>query len=130
MNRVLSVLFVLVAGFGCSSSPSEAPLDAVPPEVFVGSWRSVSKGLEFIRLTVHSKSSEQGVLAARMTFSGVAWEGSGRIDADSLHAAMALGVEPHATGTMVARASEGGLRVHMKSNEGNRVEIWFVRDGG
>jgi len=37
-------------------------------------WCSVTPSLEFIRLSVYSKSSE-GVLAARLAFSGVAWEG-------------------------------------------------------
>jgi hypothetical protein len=129
MKRALSAAVVLLGGLACSASPSETRLDPVAPEVFVGSWRSVTEGLEFIRLTVHSKSSERGVLGARMTFSGVAWEGSGRIDADSLHAAMTLGVSPHATGTMVARSSDGGaLRVRMQSTGANALDLAFVRE--
>jgi hypothetical protein len=129
MHRIWSAAVVLLAVVGCSETPSETALDPVAPEVFVGSWRSVSEGLEFIRLSVHSKSSEQGVLAARMTFSGVAWEGSGRIDADSLHAAMTLGMASGASGTMVARASSGGaLRVRMQSTGANALDLTFVRE--
>ncbi|MFN8582664.1 MAG: hypothetical protein U0163_17020 [Gemmatimonadaceae bacterium] len=48
----------------------------------------MTPSLEFLGLSVSSKSSEMGVLGARLTFSGVAWEGGGRIDGDSLVASM------------------------------------------
>lgn len=96
-GAVLSSLMI-----GCGGSPAETIRDA-PVEAFVGEWRSVTPSYEFIRLSVESKSSQQGVLATRLTFSGVAWEGSGRLEGDSMVASMtALGTsEP--TGTIVAR---------------------------
>jgi len=88
----------------------------------------VTPGLEFIRLSVHSKSSEEGVLAARLTFSGVAWEGGGRIVGDSLVTIMAV-VGTTASGVMVARAADAQtLRVQMRPTSGAVTDLMFVRD--
>jgi hypothetical protein len=95
----------------------------------VGEWRSVTPQLEFVRLTVHSKSSEQGALAARLTFSGVYWEGSGRIDDDSLILSMTIAGDPNAGRTVVARI-EGGdtLQAQLRPSAGSEMAITFVRE--
>ena len=86
MKRWMSAAFVLGVAVGCSPTVRDSSLptgaEVFSPEVFAGSWRSVTPSLEFVRLTVHSKSSETGVLGARLTYSGVAWEGGGRIAGD------------------------------------------------
>src|SRR6185503_16914864 len=120
--RWISEVVLLSAVAGCSrtsepvsaGSPPEAVSQAPPPSTFAGMWRSVTPGLEFIRLSVHSKSSDEGVLAARLTFSGVAWEGGGRIAGDSLVTIMAI-TGTTASGVMVARAGDAQtLRVQMR----------------
>jgi hypothetical protein len=111
-----------------AASPPETVSEAPSPSTFAGAWRSVTPGLEFIRLSVHSKSSEEGVLAARLTFSGVAWEGGGRIVGDSLVTIMAV-VGTTASGVMVARAADAQtLRVQMRPTSGAVTDLMFVRD--
>ena len=88
--RSLSVMTLLCATIGCAVGPAETTFKASSPAAFAGAWRYVTPSLEFIGLSVTSKSSEMGVLGARLTFSGVAWEGGGRIEGDSLVSAMAI----------------------------------------
>ena len=135
MMRWMSVVVVLSVVAGCSrtsepvssASPPETALQAPSPSTFAGVWRSVTPGLEFIRLSVHSKSSEEGVLAARLTFSGVAWEGGGRIAGDSLVTIMAI-TGTTASGVMVARAGDAQtLRVRMRPTSGSATNLTFVR---
>jgi hypothetical protein len=132
----MSVVVLLSVVAGCSrtsepvsaASPPETVSEAPSPSTFAGVWRSVTPGLEFIRLSVHSKSSEEGVLAARLTFSGVAWEGGGRIVGDSLVTIMAV-VGTTASGVMVARAADAQtLRVQMRPTSGAVTDLMFVRD--
>jgi hypothetical protein len=134
--RWMSVVVLLSVVAGCSrtsepvsaASPPETVSEAPSPSTFAGAWRSVTPGLEFIRLSVHSKSSEEGVLAARLTFSGVAWEGGGRIVGDSLVTIMAV-VGTTASGVMVARAADAQtLRVQMRPTSGAVTDLMFVRD--
>jgi hypothetical protein len=134
--RWMSVVVLLSVVAGCSrtsepvsaASPPETVSEAPSPRTFAGAWRSVTPGLEFIRLSVHSKSSEEGVLAARLTFSGVAWEGGGRIVGDSLVTIMAV-VGTTASGVMVARAADAQtLRVQMRPTSGAVTDLMFVRD--
>ena len=134
--RWMSVVVLLSVVAGCSrtsepvsaASPPETVSEAPSPSTFAGVWRSVTPGLEFIRLSVHSKSSEEGVLAARLTFSGVAWEGGGRIVGDSLVTIMAV-VGTTASGVMVARAADAQtLRVQMRPTSGAVTALTFVRE--
>ena len=134
--RWISVVVALSAAGGCSrtsepvsaGSPPETVSQAPSPSTFAGVWRSVTPGLEFIRLSVHSKSSEEGVLAARLTFSGVAWEGGGRIAGDSLVTIMAI-VGTTASGVMVAREGDAQtLRVRMRPTSGAVTDLTFVRE--
>jgi hypothetical protein len=132
----MSVVVLLSVVAACSrtsepvsaASPPETVSEAPSPSTFAGVWRSVTPGLEFIRLSVRSKSSEEGVLAARLTFSGVAWEGGGRIVGDSLVTIMAV-VGTTASGVMVARAADAQtLRVQMRPTSGAVTDLMFVRD--
>ena len=133
--RRMSAALLLGAAIGCSSAPAgpaadETPAPAVAPDAFTGAWRSVTPSLEFVRLTVVSKSSEQGVLGARLTLSGLAWDGGGRIDGDSLVAAMAVSGSTQASGRLVARASDARtLRVQMHSSSAAApLALTFVRE--
>lgn len=138
MIRTMSVVVALLAAVGCSRSASEPASEGLPPatvkappaETFAGTWRSVTPSLEFIRLTVVSKSSEQGALAARLTLSGLAWEGSGRIQGDSLALDMAVVGAGAPSGVVVARARDARtLQVQMRSGPAGPVtDLTFVRE--
>jgi hypothetical protein len=99
------------------------------PSVFVGEWRSVTPTLEFIRLTVHSKSSEQGVLAARLTYSGLYWEGDGRVDSDSLVTNMHVPGASGPNSRLVLRSSpnENTLQVQHHT-DGGLINLTFIRE--
>ena len=114
----------------CSSSSPAAPVaEAASPDIFAGAWRSVTSSLEFMRLTVASTSSERGALAARLTFSGVAWEGGGRIVGDSLVLDMAMPGSITPTGVMVAHSTDAQtLRVRLSPQGGVPLNLTFVRD--
>lgn len=125
----VSILILLSAAIGCTDGPAETASKAAQPEAFAGSWRSVTPPLEFIGLTVASKSSEIGVLAARLTFSGVYWEGSGRIDGDSLVANMTVVGATTPSGVIVAHASDAQtLRVQFRSATAAPLELTFARE--
>src|SRR4051812_38533474 len=115
MNRWMSVVFAVFAATGCSGGTSGPASETAPPETvsqvpsaatFAGQWRSVTPSLEFIGLSVSSKSSEAGALAARLTFSGVYWDGGGRIQGDSLVASMTVVGATAPTSVLVAWAPD------------------------
>lgn len=96
---------------------------------FVGGWRSVTPSYEFVRLSVTSKSSVMGELAARLTFSGVAWDGSGRIEGDSLVVTMTMAGPSRASGVLVARlAANGSLRVVARPVGADALDLTVVRE--
>ncbi len=133
MRRMIGALGICMA-MACSSSADRSlgaaeRLQTSSPDVFAGSWRSVTPSLEFIRLTVASLSSQQGVMGARLTLSGVAWEGTGRVDGDSLRLDMAIVSIPSATGVMVVRASDSQtLRLQARPGSASAFDVTFVRE--
>jgi hypothetical protein len=134
MNRWMSVLVVLPVlsvGAGCSGATDARPQGSAVPSAstFAGMWRSVTPSLEFVRLSVDSKSSQLGVLAARLTFSGVAWEGAGRIEGGAFVASMTTAGGTSPTGVIVAQATDARtLRVQLRPAGGETLELTFVRD--
>ena len=110
MIRRSSAMIALLASIACSSRTTEANPSTTTPtaDAFAGAWRSVTPSLEFVRLTIAPKSSEQGALAARLTLSGVAMEGSGRIVGDSLVIPMMAAGSVQPTGVLVAHVRGGG----------------------
>ena len=103
--------------------------DSVVPDAFAGSWRSVTPSFDFVRLTVFSSSGESCGVAARLTFSGVAWEGNGRITGDSLVLQMSTAVSAPATRTVVVHANDPRtLRLQMRPESGAPLDLTFVRD--
>jgi hypothetical protein len=129
MIRWMPAAAALCATIGCSVSPVNPVLHPVSAEAFVGTWRSVTPSYEFIGLSVVSKSSEIGVLGARLTLSGVAWEGGGRIDGDSLVASMTVSGAPTANAAIVAHAKDAQtLRVRFGSAAAPAIDLTFVRE--
>lgn len=142
MIRRMSAIAALCAAAGCgpastesktADTPTKPAVGAVSADAFAGTWRCVTPSLEFIGLSVVSKSSQQGVLGARLTFSGVYWEGSGRIDADSLVANMTVVGASAPGAVLVARARDSlTLRVQMQRVTGAPpaapLDLTFVRD--
>jgi hypothetical protein len=138
MNRWMSVLVTMFAAIGCSSgtlepasktAPAETVAQRPSPATFAGQWRSVTPSLEFIGLSVSSKSSEAGALAARLTFSGVYWDGGGRIQGDSLVASMTVVGATAPTSVLVARAPDAKtLRVRLRPAAGSVTDLTFVRE--
>lgn len=142
MFRWMSAIMALCWATGCGPTSTESKVtDARPKpavevasaDAFAGSWRCLTPSLEFISLTIVSKSSQQGVLGARLTFSGVYWEGSGRIDADSLVAGMTVVGASAPGAVLVARARDAlTLRVQMQRVAGAPpaapLDLTFVRN--
>jgi hypothetical protein len=132
MNRRVRVisLAMAMAMVGCRETPVNAERAvATNPDAFVGAWRSVTPSLEFARLSVHSTSSRPGVLAARLTLSGVALDVAGRPDADSLVAPMTTAGGGDSAGTIAVRARKDHmLAVELRPTGGVVRELTFVRD--
>ncbi|MEP6494780.1 MAG: hypothetical protein ABJF01_18990 [bacterium] len=134
MTRWMSAI-ALSAALGCAESPAESvrddaakiPPEASSPDAFVGAWQSVTPSYDFIRLSVYSKSSEMGVFAARLTLSGVAWEGSGRIDGDSLVANMAVAGGTQFAGRIVMRAHDART-LKMRLAGSPPIDLTLVRE--
>jgi hypothetical protein len=128
MIRWMVAAVLMCVAVGCSSGTTNTVPNVTPPDAFVGAWRSVTPSLEFMRLSVHSKSSEMGVLGARLTFSGVAWEGGGRIDGDSLVVDVTI-AGTSASGVIVAHASDARtLRVRMQHASAAPLDLTLVRE--
>ncbi len=138
MTRTMSAVVALCLVAGCAGSVAEPPADAAstetvrevtPHEAYAGVWRSVTPSLEFVRLSLHSKSSQMGVLGARLTFSGVAWEGGGRVEGDSLRASMSMGGATAPSGELVAHTSDARtLTVRLRTAAGVVTDLTFVRE--
>src|SRR3954463_12500451 len=110
----------------CGSSFVAPESQAAWPDAFAGTWRSVTPSSDFLRLTVFSKSSETCALTARLTFSGVAWEGGGRIVGDSLVLHMSTAGSAVPTGTVVMHPSDAGtVRVQVRPESGATLDLIF-----
>ena len=129
MIRRTFLSLTLLAAIACSSRATEATTPTASADTFAGSWRSVTPPVEFIRLTIASKSSDQGALAARLTLSGMAWEGSGRIAGDSLAISMVSAGSTQPTGVIVVRPGAGAsLSVQMRPTSAAPTDLTLVRE--
>jgi len=132
MGRLVLV-FAAVATLGCGDTAVDPGKAATPNRVatadaFAGSWSSVTPSYEFIRLTVVSKSVEQGALGARLTLSGLAFEGNARIDADSLIATMSVPGSSEPNATLIAHAKDANtLLAQLRTTSGAPLGLTFVR---
>ena len=129
MIRRTFIMIASLASLACSSRATEATPTPLSADAFAGTWRSVTPSYEFIRLTVASKSSEMGALGARLTLSGVAWEGSGRITGDSLVMSMMNAGSTQPVGVLVVRVREGQtLSAQMRPASAGSLELTLVRE--
>jgi hypothetical protein len=132
MRSASVMMTLLCATLGCTKAPTrpaETAFEPSSPEAFAGEWRSVTPSREFISLSVVSKSSEMGAVGARLTFSGVFWEGGGRIEGDSLVTSMTIVGASTAGGVLVARARDAQtLRVQFRSGTAPQLELTFARE--
>jgi hypothetical protein len=99
------------------------------PDAFAGSWRSVTPSFLFVRFSVTSTSGETCGVVARLTFSGVAWEGSGEVAGDSLVLRMTNAGSAEPTGTIVVHPSESRtLRVQVRPESAAPLDLTFVAE--
>jgi hypothetical protein len=112
MLRRFAALLGTCALLACARSTDRLSTENTPraaaPEAFVGAWRSITPQLEFVGLSVYSKSSQQGVFGVRLTYSGVAFDGNGRLDADSLVVSLTVSGTAQPAGVLIARAPAAG----------------------
>jgi hypothetical protein len=128
MRRLVVMLGLCAAIVACGDGGSE-PVETARPELFAGEWRSVTPTLEFLRLTLQPKSSERDAIAARLTFSGVYWDGSGRIAGDSLVLEMSVLGQGADVRTLVARVGgDGTLHAVARSDVAAPFSVDFVRE--
>ena len=131
MKRLISVIAIVALAAACSSDRvTESELkEPLTSEALAGTWRSVTPSMEFIRLTVAAKSSEAGGFGARLTYSGIAWEGSGRIDADSLVVNLTVpGVSGPGSLLVIRSPADRTLQAKHRINESTIVALSFVRE--
>ncbi|MEP7000140.1 MAG: hypothetical protein ABI969_06660 [bacterium] len=129
IGRAASLIVALYLATACWSQPTPPASTPLSASDFAGAWASVTPSLEFVRLSIVSKSSEQGVLGARITFSGSAWEGAGRIDGDSLVVSAAVAGSAQLTATIVAHARDAQtLDVVMRPANAASVALTLKRE--
>jgi hypothetical protein len=132
MSRLVLV-GVAFAGLACGGTASEpgkaaAPNKVATVEAFAGSWAATNPSYEFIRLSVVSLSSAQGALGARLTLSGLAFDGGARIDADSLIATMSAPGSTRTDATLIARARDAKTLVtQFRTFDCSPITLTYVR---
>ena len=129
MRGKIFCLLALVSAVACSTDRVTQSTSVTPsPDAFAGTWRSVTPSLEFVRLTVNSKSSERGVFASRLTYSGLEWDGEGRIDGDSLVFDLSVpGVSGNSTRLVLRLSGDDTLNAHHYTGP-DGVALTLVRD--
>ena len=124
IRRIAFSALIGLAIFACAE-----PLRPHSPATFTGTWRSVTAPHEHLRLTVTEIPGIPDGLYVRLTFSGVAWEGPGRIEADSL--IMDISTAAVSGAKVVAHpAADAALRVDVDSDTADKLTLTFVRDSG
>ena len=125
----LAVAIAACTTIRCGSGFIGPDSHAAFPDAFAGSWRSVTPSFLFVRFSVTSTSGETCGVVARLTFSGVAWEGSGQVAGDSLVVRMTNAGSAVPAGTVVAHPSESRmLRVQVRPESAAPVDLSFVPD--
>ena len=129
MRRWALMLVLFVTLPACDNKVGPEVVHVAQPVEFTGTWRSITASTEFVRLTVNSLSSEQETLGALLTFSGVYWEGTGRINGDSLVAQMRLTGRPTPNATLVAYFGDSGvMNMELRQDSAEPLRLSFVRD--
>ena len=121
MIRRILIAALIIPVIACGE-----PTATVAAERFTGSWRSVTAPNEHLRLTIARSLVSDDMLSARITFSGVAWEGPARIEGDSL--IMDITTAAISGAAVIAHPGDGGaLRVRVESNASAPILATFVR---
>ena len=121
MIRRILIAALIIPVIACGE-----PTATVAAERFTGSWRSVAAPNEHLRLTIARSLVSDDMLSARITFSGVAWEGPARIEGDSL--IMDITTAAISGAAVIAHPGDGGaLRVRVESNAAAPILATFVR---
>ena len=129
MRRLAWMLALLATVQACENNVGSEVVHVAQPDEFTGTWRSITASTEFVRLTVDALSVEQGALGARLTFSGVYWEGTGRIKGDSLVAQMGMTGRTTPDATLVAYFSDSGvMNMELRQSSSEPLKLSFVRD--
>lgn len=127
--RLLSL--AVIALTACSDGrPGALSSIAAPatPESFAGNWQSTTPSYEFINLAIVSKSSTQHALGARLMLSGSYWDGSARVDGDSLIATMNYATTTQPAGVVTARLMDSTtMRARMQATGATPIELTFRR---
>jgi hypothetical protein len=128
--RKTAAALMLTGVLACSSGSTETVPVAPMPDAFAGAWQATTPSLNFVRLSISSLSSEHGAFGARLTLSGVAWEGRGRIDGDSLVVPVAVSGSTEARGMLVVHVREGQtLAARLQSGSAaTPLELTLVRE--
>ena len=122
IRRIAFSVLVGLASFACSES-----VTPLPAERFTGTWRSISAPYEHLRLRVLENATLAGRLQVRLTFSGVAWEGPGRIEADSLIMDVTTAAVSGAK-VIAHRTPSGSLSVDVASDTAAPLKLTFIRE--
>jgi hypothetical protein len=122
--RPILASLIVIAATACAREPVQPRANAA---AFTGEWRSMTRAMEFIRLSVHQTPNQPGALDARLTFSGVQLEGTGDIDADSMVANLSSSPTSSYLHAFVARR-QGDMLLAKVTSEPGLLEITFVRD--
>lgn len=129
MRRWARMLVLVATVQACENKVGSEVVHVTQPDEFTGTWRSITASTEFVRLTVHSLSSAQATLGARLAFSGVYWEGTGRITGDSLVAQVGLTGRSTPNATLVAYFGDSGvMSMELRQDSGEPFRLSFVRD--
>ena len=129
MRRLAWMMVLLATLQACENKVGSEVVQVAQPDAFTGTWRSITASTEFVRLTVQPLSSEQGALGTRLTFSGVYWEGTGRINGDSLVAQVGLTGVSTPDATLVAYFGDSGvMNMELRLSSSEPLRLSFVRD--
>ena len=129
MRRWALMLVLFVTLSACENKVGSEVVQVAQPDEFTGTWRSITASTEFVRLTVNSLSSQQATLGARLTFSGVYWEGTGRISGDSLVAQMGMTGRSTPDATLVAYFGDSDvMNMELRRDSTEPLRLSFVRD--
>ena len=123
-----AIVAAVLLGFtaSCSRTPSETT-PTVKPERFTGTWQSVTSPYQHLRLTAQPLAGFENVLSMRLSFSGVRWEGAGRIEGDSLVMDVTSSSQ-YGAAVIAHPADAGALRVRVLSGSAEPLMLTFVRE--
>jgi hypothetical protein len=132
MAATTALAAMLVAGCSNSTDPAsefsrQTTVTVLTATMIAGEWKATDPHPDFFRLSVVPRESEQGAFGTRLTFSGVYWEGTGRIQGDAFVANMDTPGIAGSGSVLTARATDAGaLLVTMRTNT-TTMEFKFVR---